>query len=390
MAPRVRADKLTGVKETPPGSVDAAAELSKRLESDGPRRREQAHRTFTIRRFAGAVAHTEQLDHLRIAHLTDLHVGRVTPMRVQKAAVELTNEASPDLVVITGDFVCHSQLYLDELTEVIGGFEAPVICVLGNHDYWSGADEVRWALRRAGAEILDNRHTIITLRHQRLQVVGLDDAYTAHSDWRAAVKGLRPDLPTLGLSHIAEEADPLWQHNVPLVLSGHTHAGQITLAKLHEFALGRFAGHKYVHGLYGCRRGDGHDGAVYVGAGVGAAVMPLRLGERARREVALFELGHEPGAFDEHHGEQPALPGRKPSLRKQYLRHAAVIKKQERRSRRGSGVVRDGRHLHDGESFDLRPYDELSDDDEIVILLDGDGNELLDGEGDALAEDDRR
>ena len=84
--------------------------------------------------------------------------------------VEMTlNAEKPDLVVVTGDFVCHSQEYLDALEEIMSQIEAPVIGVLGNHDYWSGANEVRRALKRANVEVLDNAHTIITLRGQRLQ-----------------------------------------------------------------------------------------------------------------------------------------------------------------------------------------------------------------------------
>jgi uncharacterized protein len=346
---------MNGVGQVPPDVEDFAEFLDALADGRG-RPRGEAPR-FSVRRFAGPRMHTTQLEHVRVAHLTDLHVGRVTPMAAQERAVEIVNSAKPDLVVITGDFVCHSQLYLDELSEIVGGLDAPVLTTLGNHDHWSGADEVRWALRRGGAEVLDNRHTVITLRHERLQVVGLDDAYTGHADWRTAVKGLRSDLPSLGLSHIAEEADALWNAGVPLVLSGHTHAGQVTLARLHELWLGRVAGHRYVHGLYGTREhGDpngetppdapGH-GAVYVGAGVGAAVMPLRLGERARREVTVFDLGHEPGSFEEHHPEQPPLPGRKPSDRTRAKRAAAVMKKREKRERRN------GRN--DGESEQAPP-----------------------------------
>ncbi|HEX7599892.1 MAG TPA: metallophosphoesterase, partial [Polyangia bacterium] len=76
---------------------------------------------------------------LRIAHLTDQHVGRITPFAIQREAVALTNAERPDLVVITGDFVCHSQLYLDQLVELVSEFQAPVIGVLGNHDHWAGA-----------------------------------------------------------------------------------------------------------------------------------------------------------------------------------------------------------------------------------------------------------
>lgn len=296
----------------------------------------QAMSGIQLRRFAGPSIHAEQLlgTQLKIAHLTDLHVGRVTPMRVQQHAVELTNAQKPDLVVITGDFVCHSQEYLDALTEVIRGFNAPVIGVLGNHDHWSGAPEVRRALRKAGAEVLDNAHTIITLRGERLQVVGIDDAYTGHHDVERAVRGLRKKLPVLGLSHIAEEADGMWARGVPLVLSGHTHAGQVTLAGLHELALGKLIGHKYVHGLYGAReeRDQKAKGALYVGAGIGASVMPLRVGDRGRREVTMFELGLAPGAISEHHAEQPALPGREPTEKKKKHRYQQVLDRAARRA----------------------------------------------------------
>jgi len=288
-----------------------------------------------LRRFAGPAFHHDQLSApLCVAHVTDLHVGRVTPMAVQMAAVDLVNRQDPDVVVITGDFVCHSQEYLDALTEVIAAYKAPVFGVLGNHDHWSGAAEVRRALRKGGAEILDNASTIITLEHERLQLVGIDDAYTGHADIPRAIKGLRPDVATIALSHIAEEADRLWHHGIPLVLSGHTHAGQITLARLNELALGRMVGHKYIHGLYGTRDEPPPAGAVYVGAGIGAAVIPLRIGERARREVTLFELGYRPGLFDEHHGTQEALPGRPPSEKTMAQRALAVAKKQARRERR--------------------------------------------------------
>jgi predicted MPP superfamily phosphohydrolase len=300
-----------------------------------------------LRRFAGPVAYQNQLSHLRIAHITDQHVGRVTPMEVQLAAVEMANAEKPDLIMLTGDFVCHSQLYLDQLIEVVQGFKAPTIAVLGNHDYWSGADEVILALQRGGVEVLRNRNTIVTIRNERLQVVGLDDAYTGHARRDEAVKGLRPDLPTIGLSHIAEEADGLWRHNVPLVLSGHTHGGQVTVARLHELALGMIGGHKYVHGLYGSRdserangNGNGraqHQGAVYVGAGIGAAVLPLRLGDRGKREVTIFELGCQPGDFVEHHSEQDPLRGRKPTAQVVAKRAAAVLRKRLVRERRSSG-----------------------------------------------------
>jgi predicted MPP superfamily phosphohydrolase len=292
---------------------------------------------FAVRQFTGPRSYHESLDHLRVVHLTDMHVGRVTPMEAQMAAIDLANAAQPDFVAITGDFVCHSQKFLDALRSVIAEIRAPVFAVLGNHDHWSGGDEVRDALRRAGAEVLDNAVTTYTVRGQRVQILGLDDAYTGHADRERAVKMLDPKLPSLGLSHIAEEADWLWAHGVPLVLSGHTHAGQITVAKLHEIAIGKVAGHKYVHGLYGSRGGEPRTGAVYVGAGVGAAVMPLRVGERGKREVTIFELGRNGFVEEEHHNSQPPLPGRKPSPEITAKRHQKVLRLREKREGRDKG-----------------------------------------------------
>lgn len=266
---------------------------------------------ITQRRYAGPLAHVGELEGLRVVHLTDLHFGRVTPERVQRTAVAMANALQPDLVVITGDFVCYGHSYLDQLVSVLSGLEAHTLGVLGNHDYWAGAGEVQRALARAGVELLSNAHTHLEVRGQRLQLVGLDDAYTGHADRERAVKGLRRDVPSLGLSHIAEEADGLWDAGVPLVLSGHTHAGQVTVAQLNEWTLGKLGGHRYVHGLYGKRRPDERRaGAVYVNAGIGASLVPVRLGERGRRELAVFELGAAPGAFEEHHDEQEGFVGR--------------------------------------------------------------------------------
>lgn len=288
-----------------------------------------------LRQFAGPLVHTEQLGRpIRVVHLTDLHVGRVTPMWIQQGAIALTNAQGPDLVVITGDFVCHSQAYLADLEELMKLIQAPVVGVLGNHDYWSGAREVRHALKKGGVTLLDNAHTTITIGHERLQLVGLDDAYTGHADLPRAVKGLRRDLATIGLSHIAEEADHLWEHGVPIVFSGHTHAGQVTLAGINELLIGHVAGHKYLHGLYGTRSDAAPRGAVYVGAGIGASVVPFRLGERGQREVAVFELGAPPGTHAEHHTEQLPRPGRKPSPRVRARRAAKLQRKQARIERR--------------------------------------------------------
>lgn len=226
----------------------------------------------------------------RIGHLTDQHVGRVTSMELQKAAVSLVNEAEPDVVLLTGDFVCHSDHFLDDLTRVLSDIKAPAFAVLGNHDHWNDAEGVKRALGRANVEVLQNANTIVKIRDQVLQLVGLDDAYTEHDDIAAATRGMMKGVPTIGLSHIAEKAHDLWKHDVDLVLSGHTHAGQVTFARLNELILGKIAKHEYIHGLYrNDKKGRPHQ-YVYVGAGVGSAVIPFRFGEKGKREATIFDV----------------------------------------------------------------------------------------------------
>ncbi|MDF1565036.1 MAG: metallophosphoesterase [Deltaproteobacteria bacterium] len=288
---------------------------------------------FQQRRFAGCQSHADLLEQpLRVVQLTDLHVGRITPEEVQWTAVDLANDAAPDLVCLTGDYVAHSQVYLSLLEELVRRIEAPVLAVMGNHDHWAGVGEVRGALQRGGAEVLGNACTVLELKGQRLQVLGLDDAYTAHAQPDRALRQLQPGLPTLGLSHVPEAAEALWRGGVPLVLSGHTHAGQVTVARLHELALGRFAGHRYVHGLYGSRTGK--EGAVYVSAGIGASVMPLRVGQAGQREITIFELGLPPASIPEPLTEREPLKGKRPSARKLLRRRQRIERLRRRREKK--------------------------------------------------------
>jgi len=296
-----------------------------------------------LRHFAGSAVYADLLtEPIRVAHLTDLHVGLITPMKVQLAAIDIVHREKPDLVVITGDFVCHSHAFLEDLSDLMRLFEVPVFGVLGNHDHWAGAPGVRRALKRSGIELLNNQSTVIDVRGQKLQLVGLDDAYTGHADRMKALKGIARDLPTLGLSHIAEEADGLWANGVPFVLSGHTHGGQLTVARLNEWTLGRMGGHRYVHGLYGQREAahPAECGAVYVGAGLGAAILPFRVGDRGNREIALFELGLRPGDLPEHHAEQQAL--NPPLVIGEELARALARERFQARKRRRFRAPREG------------------------------------------------
>lgn len=290
---------------------------------------------LVTRRFTGVRSHHELLEEpLRVAHLTDQHFGPATPHKLQLEAIRRVNESQPDLVVLTGDYVAHSLDHLDEIEEVLATLNGPTIAVLGNHDHWTDPAEVTRSLERAGIEVISNGWTERVLRGQRLQIVCVDDAFTGHADTERATKGLIQGVPTMGLSHVGEEADALWQQGVPLVLSGHTHSGQLAVGSMHRVLMGHLAGHRYVHGLYGQREAAGADeteGAVYVSAGIGSSRFGLRLGDRARPEVALFDIGAAPGSIDEPDREQLPVHTRTVSDATVRKRHQDALKKQKAR-----------------------------------------------------------
>jgi hypothetical protein len=221
------------------------------------------------------------LDGLRIGQISDLHVRTgVTPRRLH-LAVEMLNALRPDLVVLTGDYVCLSPRPLPALTAALRELRAPAYATLGNHDHWSGANAVRAALERAGVDVLVNEHRVIDHRGARLHLVGVDDSVTRHHDPHRAFAGVPAEATKVVLSHDPKSADFLHAWDPALILSGHTHGGQVFFEKITPFLSAR-VGIKYLAGFFEVK-----GSVLYVNRGLGASV-PLRF--RAPMEVAHLTL----------------------------------------------------------------------------------------------------
>ena len=230
---------------------------------------------------------------LRVAHLTDIHVGRMTPEGRLAGAVEAINALEPDVVLLTGDYVAHSLRYLQRLTHHLRALQAPAFATLGNHDHWHGADEVARALEHAGVRLLSNTSVPFEHRGAHWRLVGVDDAVTGHHNVERAFADHRGE-PCIVLSHLAELAVAAERRGAALVLSGHTHGGQVKAGGVMEKVMRRM-GHRYILGWY-------HVGAtpVYVNRGIGAAVFPWR-SHPATAEVAGIDLA--PGQPSGRYGE---------------------------------------------------------------------------------------
>ncbi len=223
-------------------------------------------------------------DGLRVAQLSDLHVGPRTPLSLIRAAIEAANGFEPDVVVLTGDYVSRRREEVAGLRDHLGGLRAPTFAVLGNHDVWVDPRGAAAALRHHGYEVLENAWTAIRLRGAPFTVVGIGDHLTRRDDVLAATRGLPASGPApLVLAHGPRTADKLSALGRPaLCLSGHTHGGQVNLPILTPLLLASIR-EPYARGLYRL-------GAVqlYVNRGVGMSGLPLRV--NSPPEVTLATL----------------------------------------------------------------------------------------------------
>ncbi len=239
-------------------------------------------------------------DGVRLAHLSDLHVGLMTPESHIRAAIDATNAAEVDVVVLTGDYVCWRRREALDAEGQLAGLRAErVLAVLGNHDYLAWAEGVTTALTRNGYEVLRNQHTSVPLRGAPLRVVGLDDPVTRHHDLERAFAGIAEDEPCVVLSHTPKLGPQLAARGAQLVLSGHTHGGQIYLPGVTDRIM-RTLGMHYRTGRYELARGvaatDSAPGeaevnpTLYVTPGVGFSGVTRRVGDGTEAEVAVLTL----------------------------------------------------------------------------------------------------
>lgn len=227
-------------------------------------------------------------DGVTIAQLSDIHVGHLTPASHIRAAIDAANAAKPDLIVLTGDYVCWKRNEVGMAAEQLAGLEAPrVLAVLGNHDYFVWGAGVRQALTKHGYEVLRNQHTIAQVRGAPLALVGIDDPVTRHDDLDAAFRHVPTKTPRIVLCHAPDRGPAIAEHGADLVLSGHTHGGQIYVKGITDRIMKRI-GLNYRRGMYDV--GAARRAKLYVTPGVGFSGVTHRAGEGTHAEVALLTL----------------------------------------------------------------------------------------------------
>jgi len=181
-------------------------------------------------------------DGYRIALLADLHYGPQQPLARMRRAVAFANSQAPHLTVLLGDYAT-SEWATPELSlrwyrrsfaalaPVLRQLRATdgVVAVVGNHDYYASADETVAWLQSIGARVLRNEAMVLASPRGSLRIVGLDDVEEGEVDPAQVAALLAGDTPTLVLSHHPDGVRHCRAPSVRLVVSGHTHGGQVVL-----------------------------------------------------------------------------------------------------------------------------------------------------------------
>jgi predicted MPP superfamily phosphohydrolase len=227
----------------------------------------------------------ERFEGFRITQLTDIHHSKILGIDEVRRVIRLAQQTKPDMFVLTGDYATSYRRFIEPCAEALSSLNAPegVWAVLGNHDHYTDPELTTQALERQHIAVLNNKNTTLRRGPDVMQLSGVDDWTWSAADWIKAFSGLNNKKTTVLLSHQPSVLDFEEVKNVSLILSGHTHGGQITLPWLGAPA--RFATKdlRYDQGLF--KLGDVQ---LYVSSGTGVIGLPVRFG--VRPEIAVLRL----------------------------------------------------------------------------------------------------
>jgi uncharacterized protein len=218
------------------------------------------------------------LDGLRIGLLTDVHHSRMVPERDVTTAVQLLMAERPDLIVLGGDYVTWGErAYVQPVAELLAPLSAPhgVFAILGNHD---DDRDMPAALTARKFTVLKDQRTRITVRGEPLEIAGIRFWTRRASDLARVLKGATDT--TILLAHDPRRLTQAAALDVPAVLSGHTHGGQVVVPGMGAVARRQFP---IVAGL-----GRQDNTNIFVSRGVGTVYVPIRV--NCPPEVAVVTL----------------------------------------------------------------------------------------------------
>lgn len=232
-----------------------------------------------------------KLKGLRIAMISDIHSGPYMSRDQFAPYIGAVNRLKPDVILLPGDFVQNRDEEVEPVAELVRKLEAPygVYGTTGNHEYFADADFIAKELSLAGVRMLRNEHVVLDARGEKFALIGIDDVrrgFSFDSLVAQAVRGFDATIPNILLCHKPYYLEDAASWGINFMVSGHTHGGQIVLARVFNTVItpaALISG--YVEGLY---RFDATK--LYVTRGIDTVGIPVRF--NCPPEVTLFTLNN--------------------------------------------------------------------------------------------------
>ena len=225
-----------------------------------------------------------EFDGIRIAHISDFHIGDLLPMEKAMGIVEQLAHEQPDMICNTGDVIDLDCIDVGPLFRAMDAIQPPLgnYLVLGNHDELDDPDRIRALASDAGITVLDDATTRVMHNGGELRIGGIQWARTPEACRQRIDRTIGTDSVDLLLSHNPKAFDHAAERDIPLILSGHTHGGQIARKNRPNANLAIAIGHRRSAGLY-----EHGDSRLFVTVGVGDW-FPLRMNCPA--EIAMLTI----------------------------------------------------------------------------------------------------
>jgi hypothetical protein len=232
----------------------------------------------------------KELNGLRIAVIADIHTGGpfINDRKLQQI-VALTNQQTPDLIILLGDYMSpnswHSHRVEPEVTAAaLKEMKAPlgVYSILGNHDWWYNGERVRRAFEQDGIHVLEDEVAEVKWRDRSFWLVGLADLWTRPQHVSQTIAKVPPGSTIIALTH-NPDIFPRIPQNVPLLLAAHTHGGQVNLPLIGRPIVPSDFGQKYTAGHV---FENGHH--LFVTTGIGTSIFPVRF--RVTPEIVILTI----------------------------------------------------------------------------------------------------
>jgi predicted MPP superfamily phosphohydrolase len=235
------------------------------------------HQPISLRRLP------KEFEGFRVVQLSDVHHGPFSDPSQIERAVETANRLQPDIIALTGDYISKERHYAAPCAEMLGKLKAKygVYAVLGNHDHWTDAALITDLFRAEGITVLINQGMRFQKGNSAFWLAGVDDTMVGLEDISLALAGAREDEMKLLLAHNPIILRRAARAAVDLVLSGHTHGGQVAIRS--EKGVSARGRKRMLKGL-----GRLGPTQIYVNRGLGTVVLPIRYG--CPPEVSLLEL----------------------------------------------------------------------------------------------------